>query len=197
MANPKKNKKKQKRANSQIGRLGTIPSEASNLDSDSILNSIGSEIEDNGVTSDPTIDIDNENLSVQKKLKEAEELKLTLKKLKYKIERYYSNSKVRILLVVWTVAIVSVWLLIVALLLALNNNTINLDKHYFPKSIIIRISDNVLMTLISTTTVNILGLTYIVLRGHFKNLFENEKTKKKSSIKSEDPQQKSNNEGEE
>ena len=61
----------------------------------------------------------------------------------------------------WVIIVDSVWLLAILLILAFNS-------HY------IGLSDAVLMTLLGTTTINVLGLAFIVLKG----LFENNNNKK-------------------
>lgn len=90
--------------------------------------------------SDPDLDIDSGELDLQ------------IKKLK--AVRYISDTKDRKWLAKWAVWAVSVWLIVVLAILILN--------HCF-----IRLSDSVLITLLGTTTLNVLGLTFIVLRGHF------------------------------
>ena len=86
-------------------------------------------------------DIDSEDLSLQRKKKELE------------ADRYYSDTKDRQWLAQWATCIVSLWLFFVLLIL------VNKDQ--------IGLSDAVLITLLSTTTLNVLGLSFIVLRGHF------------------------------
>jgi hypothetical protein len=89
------------------------------------------------------IDIDSDNLKVQIKLKKLE------------TDRYDSDTKDRKWLAIWTAALVSVWLILVILVLVFN------EKWQ------ICLSENVLITLLGTTTLNVLGLSFIVLRGHF------------------------------
>lgn len=69
-------------------------------------------------------------------------------------KRYASDTKDRKWLAFWAAFVVTGWLTFVTYLLLKN------DKHYF-------LSDTVLVALLGTTTLNILGLTFIVLRGHF------------------------------
>lgn len=69
-------------------------------------------------------------------------------------ERYKGDTKDRRWLAKWSVFVVLVWLLFVMIVLCFNNNYIGM-------------SDTVLVTLLGTTTLNILGLSFIVLRGHF------------------------------
>jgi hypothetical protein len=75
--------------------------------------------------------------------------------IKYsELDRFKSNTKDRKWLAVWTAATVSVWLILVLLILIFNNSFLQL-------------TDTVLVTLLGTTTLNVLGLPFIVLRGHF------------------------------
>lgn len=70
---------------------------------------------------------------------------------KQKSERYEQDTKHRKLLVIWTMIIISVWLLLV-----------------FPVLVFCRhLSDVVLTTLLATTTVNVLGLAKIILGNLF------------------------------
>lgn len=69
-------------------------------------------------------------------------------------ERYRSDTQDRKWLAEWTATVVSFWLLLVLAILMSNNS--------------FGLSDSVLITLLGTTTLNVLGLSFIVLRGHFK-----------------------------
>jgi hypothetical protein len=69
-------------------------------------------------------------------------------------ERFRSDTLDRKWLAVWATTVVTLWLIAVILIL--------INKHKFD------LSDTVLVTLLGTTTLNILGLSYIVLKGHFK-----------------------------
>lgn len=69
-------------------------------------------------------------------------------------QRYSSDTRDRKWLAVRTVYAVSAWLILVILVLFANHSFIHL-------------SDAVLVTLLGTTTLNVLGLTAIILRGHF------------------------------
>ncbi len=73
----------------------------------------------------------------------------------YEVARYASDTTDRKWLAYWTSIIVTLWLVAVILILFLN-------KYY------IGLSDAVLIALLGTTTLNILGLSFIVLKGHFK-----------------------------
>jgi hypothetical protein len=69
-------------------------------------------------------------------------------------ERFRSDTLDRKWLAVWATLIVTSWLIAVILIL------VNKDKFH--------LSDTVLVALLATTTLNVLGLSYIVLKGHFK-----------------------------
>lgn len=98
--------------------------------------------------SDIDIDIDSDDLKAQIKLKQLES------------ERYHSDTKDRKWLAIWTATIVSFWLLVVLLILIFNSY--------------ILLSDSVLIVLLGTTTLNVLGLSFIVLRGHFLSAQKND-----------------------
>ena len=66
-------------------------------------------------------------------------------------DRYSSDTRDRKWLAQWATCVVSLWLFFVLLIVCLS-------KH---------LSDAVLITLLGTTTLNVLGLSFIVLRGHF------------------------------
>lgn len=91
------------------------------------------------------LDIDSDDLKEQIKLKKLES------------ERYSSDTFDRKWLAIWTAIIVSVWLGFVLYILIKN------EKH------LICLSDAVLIALLGTTTLNVLGLSFIVLRGHFNS----------------------------
>lgn len=107
------------------------------MDLENLLNS-------NSSSSEITPDIDSEDLINQVQRRDFLEF-----------ERYKSDTKDRKWLARWTVIIVSTWLSIVLAVLILN------------KIFSLGLSDAVLITLLGTTTLNVLGLSFIVLRGHF------------------------------
>jgi hypothetical protein len=86
--------------------------------------------------------------------KEAESLEQQSKRLKN--ERYSQDTGNRGMLVAWAATIVTLWLIAVFTLLFQNKKTVFLN-------------DAVLITLLGTTTVNVLGLMYIVLRDLFNS----------------------------
>lgn len=112
-----------------------------------ILNNIHS---DPRVLSNHDLDIDSDDLRIQIKMKALEN------------ERYNSDTKDRKWLAKWTAWVVSLWLLLVILILYFNNNVLCL-----------LLSDAVLIALLGTTTLNVLGLSFIVLKGHFNSTPKN------------------------
>lgn len=95
----------------------------------------------------PSTDKDEHSLKEQKKLYN---------------DRFRKDTKWRCILSWWVICVDSVWLL--AILIILTHN-----QHCF------FLSDAVLMTLLGTTTINVLGLAFIVLKGLFDNNNNNNK----------------------
>lgn len=93
-------------------------------------------------TTGQDIDIDSDNLDAQRK--------------RFENQRYKSDTESRGWLGAWTSVVVTLWLIAVLTILILNDRYICL-------------SDTVLTTLLVTTTLNVLGLSFIVLKGHFPN----------------------------
>ncbi len=89
---------------------------------------------------------DTNDLAIQQLLKRLEAV------------RYKSDTTDRKWLAIWTAILVSVWLMAVLVILI------------FQGIWHLQLSDTVLITLLGTTTLNVLGLSFIVLRGHFKAL---------------------------
>lgn len=71
--------------------------------------------------------------------------------------RYRQDTKERRLLSHWVIVVVSVWLFLTIAILALN------------RLLRFNLSDTVCCMLLGTTTANILGLAFIVLKGLFPN----------------------------
>ncbi|MDR1182883.1 MAG: hypothetical protein LBL13_12995 [Bacteroidales bacterium] len=88
----------------------------------------------------PIVDIDNLDVNTQKFLK---------------YERYKQDTKERKLLSHWVITVVSAWLFFTLLILAFNH----------PWRL--NISEAVCCMLLGTTTINILGLVFIVLKDLF------------------------------
>ena len=80
---------------------------------------------------------------------------LTAQRRRFENQRYKEDTSHRKWLGVWTAIVVTCWLIAVLTILIYNDRYICL-------------SDNVLTSLLVTTTLNVLGLSYIVLRGHFQ-----------------------------
>lgn len=74
---------------------------------------------------------------------------------KQKVRRYWQNTAYRRYFSLWVMLIVPVWLILVFVLVVLCSFNICV------------LDNSVLNTLLATTTANILGLAYIVLRGMF------------------------------
>ena len=86
------------------------------------------------------VDVDNLNIKEQKVLLN---------------DRYKSNTQHRSWLSYWTASVVTCWLIAVIIILL------------FSKPL--QLSDVVISILLGTTTLNVLGLSFIVLRGYFGN----------------------------
>jgi uncharacterized membrane protein YkgB len=69
--------------------------------------------------------------------------------------RYKSDTFDRKWLAKWTAWAVSIWLFLTLVIISLNS------------LLSLGLSDAVLITFLGTTTLNVLGLSFIVLRGHF------------------------------
>lgn len=72
------------------------------------------------------------------------------------VSRYKQDTKYRHSLIVWMIHAVSIWLFVVIVIVILNGTTA-LD-----------VNDNVMITLLATTTANVLGLPTIILKDLFK-----------------------------
>lgn len=86
-----------------------------------------------------------------------DELERQLKsdRYRYKSDRYYYDTLLRIGLALWVVVVDTLWLYRVLDILVWNTQTF-------------QISDSVLLMLLGTTTINVIGLAYIVLKGLFE-----------------------------
>lgn len=83
-----------------------------------------------------------------------------------RLQRDVENTRARRRLERWACKVIVAYLLFVFILLLLNGASMIWFKYIFNEHGFI--SDNVLITILSTTTINILGLVVIVLRGHFE-----------------------------
>ncbi|MDQ7960377.1 hypothetical protein [Flavobacterium lindanitolerans] len=86
---------------------------------------------------------------------EKQEKSIEAQRLEAKLQRYQQDTNHRSSLVVWAATIVSFWLISIVFILTRNTESYQL-------------SDKVMITLLVTTTANILGLMYIVLNDLFK-----------------------------
>ena len=91
------------------------------------------------------LDIDSDDLSIQRLIKI------------FEARRYKSDTSDRKWLAIWTAIVVSTWLSAVMFILLTN------EKYHYC------LNTTVLVTLLGTTTLNVLGLSFIVLRGHFQS----------------------------
>lgn len=97
-----------------------------------------------------------------------------------KVKRYNQDTADRKWLAIWAAASVTLWLISVVILLFCNKNKFVVFCLENKIEIMPNISDNVLITLLATTTLNVLGLTFIVLRGHFQGTESAIKTEQNS-----------------
>ena len=101
-----------------------------------------------------------ENNNDQRNLTQIELLKTQVIKLELKNRRYKDNSKLRRGLAIMFTLTINGWLFVVFLILLTNSQTLKL-------------SDSVLIALLTTSSANVLGMMYVIL----KNLFPNGKDK--------------------
>lgn len=76
-------------------------------------------------------------------------------------ERYSQDTNWRKIFSIWVVCVDSLWLAVVLVIV------------FFQGFNLISLSDTILLTLLATTTLNVLGLAYIVLEGLFGKLSHN------------------------
>ncbi|MFP9098905.1 hypothetical protein ACLI09_07615 [Flavobacterium sp. RHBU_24] len=86
---------------------------------------------------------------------QSQEQTLEQRKGEAELERYNQDTTHRKGLVTWAATVVSLWLLCVLITLSLN-------------TYILKLSDTIMVALLSTTTVNVLGLMIIVLNDLFR-----------------------------
>ena len=101
-----------------------------------------------------------ENNNDQRNLTQIELLKTQVIKLELKNRRYKDNSELRRGLAIMFTLTINGWLFVVFLILLTNSQTLKL-------------SDSVLIALLTTSSANVLGMMYVIL----KNLFPNGKDK--------------------
>ncbi|MBQ8223979.1 MAG: hypothetical protein IJZ86_01250 [Bacteroides sp.] len=84
------------------------------------------------------------------------------------IHRVFENTKARQRLERWASRVIVFYLLIVLCIVLANYVSVeNVGSLGFINRIKIDIPENIMFTILSTTTINIIGLGLIVLRGHF------------------------------
>lgn len=105
-----------------------------------------------------------ENNNDQRNLTQIELLKTQLIKLELKNRRYKDNSELRRGLAIMFTLTINGWLFVVFLILLTNSQTLKL-------------SDSVLIALLTTSSANVLGMMYVIL----KNLFPNGKNNPKNN----------------
>lgn len=86
---------------------------------------------------------------------------------KARVERIRQNTLSRTKLTTWTSLAVSFWLISVVVLLFCNKGRFTFNLLNYKIDIIPNVSDSVLEVLLVTTTLNVLGLSFIVLKGLF------------------------------
>ena len=101
-----------------------------------------------------------ENNNDQRNLTQIELLKTQVIKLELKNRRYKDNSELRRGLAIMFTLTINGWLFVVFLILLTTSQTLKL-------------SDSVLIALLTTSSANVLGMMYVIL----KNLFPNGKDK--------------------
>lgn len=130
-----------------------------------MLENLLDDIQDNVVSTD----VDNrafneeqsyERKSDQRKLTEIDILKAQVNKLELKNKRYKDNTELRGGLAILFTITINAWLFAVFLILLTNTNTLKL-------------SDSVLITLLTTTTIQVLGMMYVILKNLFPSVKEN------------------------
>lgn len=92
-----------------------------------------------------------------------------------RLHRVIENTRARRRLEKWSLRVIALYLFIVLLIVVLCYSKIP----YVSDIISITIPDTVMITILSTTTVNIIGLGLIVLRGHFLANDKSDDTNKK------------------
>lgn len=80
------------------------------------------------------------------------------------LDRIITNSRHRKCLLRWAIIIITLHIIAVLWIVTHNNAIVSL---FHIDTFFIKISDNVLMVLLGSTTANIIGLGYIVLKGIF------------------------------
>ena len=90
-----------------------------------------------------------------------------------KLHRTMENTKARIRLEKWTKRVICIYLFIVFLLVLMCAIKLKICNYTFI------LSDTILITILSTTTVNVIGLAFILMRGHFPHSEDGKDAEKK------------------
>lgn len=96
--------------------------------------------------------IENQKISKEKDI-DSSDLGVQIKRKDLENNRFASDTNDRKWLAKWTAIVVTFWLFLVLAIVCLSS--------------VLKLSDTVLVALLGTTTLNVLGLSFIVLRGHF------------------------------
>lgn len=83
-----------------------------------------------------------------------------------KLHRVHENTKARRRLEKWASVVIVTYLIVVLVIVLMNYINIDYGDCWLSK-VTIEIPDKIMFTILSTTTINIIGLGLIVLRGHF------------------------------
>lgn len=96
------------------------------------------------------------------------------------IHRLFENTKARQRLERWASTVIVFYLLIVLWIVLANYISITYSGSLaFMNEVTVKIPDKIMFTILSTTTINIIGLGLIVLRGHFLSKDQVEKNGKR------------------
>lgn len=83
-----------------------------------------------------------------------------------KLHRVHENTKARRRLEKWASIVIVTYLIVVLIIVLMNYINIDYGECWLNR-VTIEIPDKIMFTILSTTTINIIGLGLIVLRGHF------------------------------
>lgn len=83
-----------------------------------------------------------------------------------KLHRVHENTKARRRLEKWASIVIVTYLIVVLIIVLMNYINIDYGECWINR-VTIEIPDKIMFTILSTTTINIIGLGLIVLRGHF------------------------------
>lgn len=95
------------------------------------------------------------------------------------LHRIVENTKARRRLEKWSLRVIAIYLFIVLAIVVCNYIAVPLLSGYMD----IHVTEPIMITILSTTTINIIGLGLIVLRGHFLANDNSNNIKKKDDVK--------------